>query len=115
MRPISSTSRFIASASGDSPISASSSLKRVRTVRRSCETPASMVVRWSIERSTRAFISMKAEAARRTSRAEVRHVAALAEALDRLGEPQDRPDLVAQEEDRDGEQHQRGAYHPQQE
>src|SRR5229473_99519 len=45
MRPISSTSRFIASASGDSPISASSSLNRVSTVRKSCETPASMAAR----------------------------------------------------------------------
>jgi hypothetical protein len=69
MRPISSTSFFMASISGLSPSSASSSLKRVRMVRRSCETPASIVVRCSIVRSTRRFISMKACAARRTSRA----------------------------------------------
>jgi hypothetical protein len=69
MRPISSTSFFIASTSGPFPISASSSLKRVRMVRRSCDTPASIVVRCSMVRSTRRFISMKACAARRTSRA----------------------------------------------
>ena len=57
------------STSGLSPISASSSLKRVRMVRRSCETPASIAVRCSIERSMRAFISRNACAARRTSRA----------------------------------------------
>ena len=67
MRLISSMSFFIASTSGLSPIRASSSLKRVSTVRRSCDTPASMVVRCSMVRSTRDFISMKAEAARRTS------------------------------------------------
>ncbi len=49
------------------------------------------------------------------ARPEVRHLAPLAEALGRVGEPQDRPDLVAQEQDRDGDQHQRGADHPQQE
>ena len=51
----------------------------------------------------------------RAARPEVRRIAALAEALGRVGEPQDRPDLVAQEQDRDGEQHQRGADHPEQE
>ena len=51
----------------------------------------------------------------RAARAEVRHLAALAEALGGIGEPQDRADLVAQEGDRDGEQHDRGAHHPQQE
>ena len=98
---------FIASTSGLSPIRASSSLKRVRMVRRSWDTPASMVVRCSMVRSTRVFISMKAEAGTAhllgAARPEVRHVAALAEALDRVGEPQDRPDLVAQEQDRDGD------------
>ena len=70
MRAISSTSFFIASTSGlVSPISASSSLKRVSTVRKSCDTPASIAVRCSIARSMRVFISMKACAARRTSRA----------------------------------------------
>ena len=66
---ISSTSLRIASTSGPSPISASSSLKRVRMVRRSCETPASIAVRCSIERSMRPFISMKDCAAWRISRA----------------------------------------------
>ena len=70
MRAISSMSFFIASVSGVFfLISASSSLKRVSTVRRSCETPASIAVRCSMARSTRVFISMKAAAARRTSRA----------------------------------------------
>ena len=69
MRAISSMSFFIASTSGLSSISASSSLKRVSTVRKSCDTPASIVVRCSMARSTRVFISMKACAARLTSRA----------------------------------------------
>ena len=51
----------------------------------------------------------------RAARAEIRHFAALAEALGGVGEPQDRADLVAQEGDRDGEQHRRGADHPEQE
>ena len=51
----------------------------------------------------------------RAARTEVRHLAALAEALGGVGEPQDRADLVAQEQDGDGEQHQRGADHPGQE
>ena len=42
-------------------------------------------------------------------------VAALAEILRRVGEPEDRPDLVAQEQDRDRHQHQRGAEHPEDE
>ena len=120
MRLISSTSFFIASTSGLSPISASASLKRVRMVRRSWLTRrASIVVRCSMVRSTRRFISMKADAGLAhlagAARPEVRDLAALAEALGRVGEPQDRPDLVAQEQDRDGEQHQRRADHPQQE
>ncbi len=119
MRCISSTSFFSASTSGPSPSIASSSLKRVRMVRRSCETPASMVVRCSIARSTRSFISMKATAARRTSRAprgpEIRRVAALAEGFGGVGQAQDRADLVAQEDDGDGEQDERGADHPEQE
>ena len=41
----------------------------------------------------------------RSARTEVRHLAALAEALGRIGETQDRSYLVAQEQDRDGEQH----------
>ncbi len=69
MRAISSTSFFIGSTSGLLSISASSSLKRVRIVRKSWLTPASIAVRCSIMRSTRVFISMKACAARRTSRA----------------------------------------------
>ena len=69
MPDISSTSLRMPSTSGLSPISASSSLKRVRMVRRSWLTPASIAVRCSIERSMRAFISRKACAARRTSRA----------------------------------------------
>ena len=51
----------------------------------------------------------------RAARAEIRHVAALAEAFGGVGEPQDRLDLVAQEDDGDAEQHQRGADHPEQE
>ena len=51
----------------------------------------------------------------RPARAEVRHLAALAETLGGVGEPQDRPDLIAQEQDGDRDQHQRGADHPEQE
>ena len=51
----------------------------------------------------------------RAARLEGRRLAPLAEALGRVGERQDRPDLIAQEQDGDGEQHQRGAHHPQQE
>ena len=62
---------------------------------------------------------MKATAARRTSRAprgrKFGRVAALAEGLGRVGEAQDRTDLIAQEDDGDGEQHQRRSDHPEQE
>ena len=52
----------------------------------------------------------------RAARAEVvGHRPALAERVGGLGEPQDRPDLVAQEQDGDGEQDHRRADHPQQE
>ena len=51
----------------------------------------------------------------RAARAEVRHLAPLAEALGRIRERQDRSDLVAQEQDRDAEQDHRGAHHPHQE
>ena len=39
-------------------------------------------------------------------------VAALAEIFRRRREAQDRPDLIAQEQDRHGDQHHRGAEHP---
>src|SRR5262249_52016658 len=45
----------------------------------------------------------------------VRHIAALSEALDRLGESQNRANLIAQEQDRDCDQYERGTAHPQQE
>ena len=48
----------------------------------------------------------------RAARAEVRHLAAFAEAFGRIGQPQDRADLVAQEHHRDRDEHQRGADHP---
>ena len=52
----------------------------------------------------------------RAARAEVgRHGPALAEGVGRLGQPQDGPDLVAQEQDGDRQQHHRGAHHPDQE
>ena len=51
----------------------------------------------------------------RAARPEVRRLAALAEALRGVGEPQDRLDLVAQEADGDRQQHQRRADHPEQE
>ena len=51
----------------------------------------------------------------RAARTEVRDLAPFAEAFGGVREPQDRPDLVAQEQNRDGDQHQRGADHPQQE
>src|SRR5438067_802098 len=64
MPDISSTSLRMPSTSGLSPINSSSSLKRVRMVRRSCDTPASIAVRCSIERSMRDFISRNDAAAR---------------------------------------------------
>ena len=119
MRPISSTSRFIASASGD--------IADQRELELEAGEHGAQVVRDAgqhggalVDGALDARLHLDEGGGRaphlaRAARAEVRHVAALAEALDRLGEPQDRPDLVAQEQDRDGEQHQRGADHPQQE
>ena len=108
MPDISSTSLRMPSTSGLSPINASSSLKRVNIVRRSWLTPASIAVRCSMERSMRDFISRKAWAARRTSRAprgrKFERLAALAEAFGGVGETQDRPDLVAQEQHRHDQQ-----------
>jgi hypothetical protein len=69
-------------------------------------------------RSMRVFISMKACAARRTSRAPRGRkfgTSLVLITLRGVREPQDRADLVAQEQDRDGDQHQRGADHPEQE
>ncbi len=45
----------------------------------------------------------------------VRHRPPFAEGIHRLGEPQNGPDLVAQEQDRDREQDDRRAHHPEQE
>ena len=76
-------------------------------VRRSCDTPASMVVRCSIARSMRHFhfqeCRRRAPDLARAARAEIRRLAALAERLGGVGEPHDRPDLVAQEQDGDEE------------
>ena len=69
MCSISSTSLRISAASLLGAISASESLKRVMMVRKSWLTPLSIVVRCSIARSTRRFISTKAAPAWRTSRA----------------------------------------------
>jgi hypothetical protein len=49
----------------------------------------------------------------RPRRPEVRHVAPLAEGLSRVGQAFDRPDLIAQEQDRDTEQDERGSHAPQ--
>ncbi len=51
----------------------------------------------------------------RAARPEIRRVAALAEAFGGVGQPLDRLDLVAQEDDGDGEQHGGRADHPEQE
>ena len=48
----------------------------------------------------------------RASRPEPGDVAPLAKPLGRVGEGEDWPDLIAQEQDRDAEQHQRRAHHP---
>ena len=48
----------------------------------------------------------------RAARTEVVHRPALAEIVDGSGERQDRPDLVAQEGDRDRQEHEAGADHP---
>ena len=118
MRLISSMSFLSASTSGVCSTMASDSLKRVRMVRRSWLTPFSMVVRCSMARSMRRFISMKAWPAWRTSRAPRGRNSMsrpLPKPFRRLGEAQDRPDLVAQEQDGDAEQDERGAAHPEQE
>src|SRR3981189_2029048 len=110
MPDISSTSLRMPSTSGLSPIKASSSLKRVRMVRRSCDTPASIAVRCSMERSMRDFISRNDAAARRAPRLagaggpKVRYSTAFAEPSRGGGEPQDRLDLVAQKQHRDDQQ-----------
>ncbi len=46
------------------------------------------------------------------ARGEIGHGAALAEIVDGGGQSEDRADLVAQEDDGDGEQHHRGRHHP---
>ena len=46
------------------------------------------------------------------ARAEIRNLAALAERLGGVGQPHDRPDLVAQEQNGDGQHHERGSDHP---
>ncbi len=51
----------------------------------------------------------------RAARAEILRLAALAEGFRRVGEPHDRPDLVAQEGDRDRQHDQRRRHHPDQE
>ncbi len=85
-----------------SPSNASSSLKRVRMVRRSCETPASIAVRCSIAALDARFhfkeCHRRAPHLARAARPEIRHLAALAETLRGIGQAQDRADLVAQEQ-----------------
>ena len=99
-----------------SPSSSSSSCIRVSGVRRSWLTAASISVRWLMWRRMRWRIRLKACAAWRISKAprrpEVADVAALAEAVGGPGELADRPDLQAQEEDRDRREHDRAADHP---
>ena len=93
-------------------------MKRVRIVRRSWLTPLSIVVRCSMLRSMRRFISRKAWPAWRTSRAPRGRKSTsrpLPRALGGLRKAQDRPDLVAQEQDGDAEQHEGRAAHPHQE
>ena len=51
----------------------------------------------------------------RAAGTEVRRLTALAEAFGGIGQPQDRPDLVAQEQHRDDQQDRRGTDHPEQE
>ena len=51
----------------------------------------------------------------RAARTEIRRLAALAETFGRVRQPQDRPDLVAQEQHRDDQQDRRRADHPEQE
>ena len=101
MRLISSTSFFMASASPLSSSSASSSLKRVSTVRRSCDDAGqhggalldcALDARLHFDEGERGTPHLA-----RAARAEVGDLAALAEALGRVGEAQDRLDLVAQE------------------
>ena len=79
----------------------SSSFIRVSGVRRSCETAASISVRWPMWRRMRLRIRLKAAPARRISVGPASRkspdVAALAELVHRPGEPQDRAHLAGHE------------------
>ena len=106
MRLISSTSFFIASISGLSPSKRQFELEagqhRAQIVRDAGQHGGAL-----LDRALDAPLHLdeglrRAAHLARAARPEVRHLAALAEALGGVGEPQDRPDLVAQEQDRDG-------------
>ena len=107
------------STSGLSPISASSSLKRVRMVRRSCA-DAGQHRGALLDRALDARLHLQERLRRaphfaRAAGPEVRRLAALAEAFGGVRQPQDRLDLVAQEQHRDDQQDRGGAQHPEDE
>ena len=88
-------------------------------VRRSWLTPAS-IAGALLDRALDARFHLQERAGgaahfARAARPEVRGLAALAEAFGGVGQPQDRLDLVAQEQHRDDQQDRRGADHPEQE
>ena len=119
MRLISSTSRLRSSTSGVCAMRASESLKRVRIVRRSWLTPLSMVgalldVALDAPLHLEEGVAGLAHFAR-AARAETRSRALCRSASAASDKAQDRPDLVAQEQDRDAEQDQRRAGHPDEE
>ena len=107
------------STSGLSPISASSSLKRVRMVRRSWR-DAGQHRGALLDRAFDARLHFH-ERLRRlphlpcAADPEIRRLAALAEAFGGLRQPQDRPDLVAQEQHRDDQEDRGRAQHPEDE
>ena len=116
---ISSTSLRMPSTSGLSPISASSSLKRVRMVRRSCD-DAGQHRGALLDRALDARLHFEERLRRaahfaRAARPEIRRLAALAKTFGGVRQPQDRLDLVAQEQHRDDQQDRGRAEHPEDE
>ncbi len=105
MRPISSTSFFIASISG--PLAEQRQLElearqdRAQVVRHAGEHRGALLHR-ALDAALHLDEGLRGAAhLARAARPEARHLAALAEAFGGVGEAQDRPDLVAQEQDRD--------------
>ena len=116
MFSISATSDLRLAIPSSAPPMASWSFIRVSGVRRSWLTPASNAVRCAI--CPLDAVAHHQERGRRLAHLsgafglEIEHLLPLAEPVGGLGEPAHRAHLIAQEEDGDGEQHDRGAHHP---